>query len=321
MQSQGRQNGDIISTNAKKFKLEPFNVLVLASKNEDVQMGKNGGAVLIAAGWSDDAQVASLGIRVNNAAQLKEVIDLTLSWAGHWWFTSNPNKYNVRALVDLSGINQGMTQQVLAKQLTDTVKKGGNKLNALLAITARSLLQDGMWKMEKLVWGVYPSSNSANNDTEILSDFTHRLRTTVSKVRFASKEEPLFIRHKPSIKRSTNGTVDRTDPTDQILTIHLNPYYSENNRLKGKNIVVVDDCTTYGVSFGVAYAFLLKAGAASVTGVALGKFGNQLRDYDIKINSNPFAPVINGGFIFKVNGWLNGTTCNTTKLTLQNIIN
>ena len=43
---------------------------------------------------------------------------------------------------------------------------------------------------------------SANNDSEVLSDFTHRLRTTVSRVRFAERNQPLFIRHAHSIKRS-----------------------------------------------------------------------------------------------------------------------
>jgi hypothetical protein len=53
----------------------------------------------------------------------------------------------------------------------------------------------------------------------------------------------------------------------------------------------VDDCTTYGVSFGVAAALLKAAGVASVTGVALGKFGNQLSEYGIQITGDPFAPL------------------------------
>lgn len=320
LQVQGRQKGEIIGINAKKFNLDAFDVLVLAAKDVDVQMGKNGGAVLIAAGWSTDTQVVALGIRVDNALQLEEVIDLTTSWPGQWWFSGNSPKYKVRALADLSGINQVATQQELAKKLTNTVKNGGSRLNALLAITARSLLKEGTGSVKDLLWGVYPSSKSKNDDSEILSEFTHRLRTTVSRVRYASIGQPLFIRHKPSPKRSLGGTGDRTDPKDQILTIHLNPFYLEKNRLRNKHVIVVDDCTTYGVSFGVASAFLLKAGAASVTGVALGKFGNQLRSYDIAINSDPYAPVVEGGYTSNEPGWLTGSTSNSTKHTLQNII-
>jgi hypothetical protein len=65
----GRQNGEIVSRNAKKFKLNSFDVIVLATKSEDVQMGKNGGAVLIGAGWSADPRVQDLGIGVSDPAR------------------------------------------------------------------------------------------------------------------------------------------------------------------------------------------------------------------------------------------------------------
>lgn len=295
-------------------------MLVLAAKDEDVQMGKNGGAVLVAAGWSTAKQVIPLGIRVDDAKQLQEIIDLTTSWSGHWWFSGDAARYSVRALADLSTYGKTMTQQVFAQKLTNTVKNGGSRLNALLAVTSRSLLMDGLGLQEGLVWGVYPSSSSDNDDDEILSDFTHRLRTTVSRVRFSKKGEPLFIRHKPSPKRSAGGGGDRTDPSDQILTIHLNPFYRDSNRLVGKNVIVTDDCTTYGVSFGVAAAFLRKAGAASVTGVALGKFGGKLNYYKIDINSDPYSPVSKGGFTFATPTGLTGTHSTATQQTLQTLI-
>lgn len=82
LQCKGRQNGDVIARNAEKFKLSDHDVIVLAVKDEDVQMGKNGGAVLVAAGWSNANQVKSLGIRVDDYNQLREVIQLTASWRG-----------------------------------------------------------------------------------------------------------------------------------------------------------------------------------------------------------------------------------------------
>ena len=58
-------------------------------------------------------------------------------------------------------------------------------------------------------------------------------------------------------------------------------------RVAGRHVIVVDDVTTYGVSFGVAAAFLANAGAKSIQGVALGKFGNQLRYYEIDLIGDP----------------------------------
>jgi hypothetical protein len=285
----GRQDGAIVKFNAKKMGLSHFDALVLAAKDEDVQMGKNGQAVLVAAGWSSSPPVIALGIRVNNADELREVIRLSSNWSERWWYEAAASRYSVKALADLSGYGKAFDQQQLASQLTSAVKNGGGKLNALLAITSRSLLASGFGSAKNLLWGTYPSSSSKNNDTEILSEFTHRLRTTVSRVRFTKHGEPLFIRHKASVKRSSAPGAVRTDPTDQVLSLHLNPFYK--TRLAKRNVIVIDDCTTYGASFGVAAALLLKGGAASVTGIALGKFGNQIRDFEIIISGDPFSPL------------------------------
>lgn len=318
LQSPGRQSGKVVSQNAAKLNLQPFDVIVLATKGEDVQMGKNSGALLVGAGWSADSQVKALGVGVADAAQFREVIHLTAAWTGKWWFTAEAPSYRVLALSDLSGYGKSVTQQEFALRLTATVKNGGTGLTALLAITSRSLLMDGMHTVKDLLWGVYPSSKSGNDDQDTLCDFTHGLRTTVSRVRLSKRGEPLFIRHKPSSKRSSGGGGDRTDPTEQVLTLHLNPTY--NPSLAGKNVVVVDDCTTYGVSFGVAAAFLLKAGAASVTGVALGKFGNQLHHYDIDILTDPFRPVAAAGFKLTSMGQLGGTSNSFSQAALHNLI-
>tara|TARA_R110002167_G_scaffold204404_9_gene408557 strand:- start:40448 stop:41575 length:1128 start_codon:yes stop_codon:yes gene_type:complete len=320
LQIRGRQKGGIVSENANKFGLNPFDVIVLASKDEDVQMGKNGRALLVAAGWSGARQVQALGIRVDDATQFQEITQLTAAWSGQWWFSGDAPSYRVRALSDLSGYGKSVTQQGFARRLTNTVKNGGSRLNALLAVTARSLLMDDTDSIKDLVWGVYPSSSSNNDDTDTLCDFTHRLRTTVSRVRFSTRGEPLFIRHTPSPKRSAGGGGDRTDPSGQVLTIHLNPYYKNKNRLVGKHVMVVDDCTTYGVSFAVAAAFLRKAGAKSVAGIALGKFGNQLRHYEIDIKTDPFTPVVSGGYSTTSSGFLQGTTNAVSQKVLQEII-
>ncbi|CAG2159438.1 phosphoribosyltransferase [Cupriavidus numazuensis] len=296
LRSPGRQDGGVVSHNAKRFNLQNHDVLVLASKLDDIQMAKNGHAVVIGAGWSNNKYVADLGIRAANPTELAQVIGLTAGWQGQWWYQGNTPGYSVHVLADLSQMGKGIDQQVFAGKIKQTVKNGGVHLNALLAVTARSMLFMGVGAVPDLLWGVYPSSSSDNSDNETLSDFTHRLRTTASRVRNAERGQPLFIRHTPSAKRSSGSfSGDRRDPTGQVTTIHLNPFYA--SKLRGKNVVVVDDCTTYGVSFGVAAAFLRKAGAASVTGIALGKFGNQLGAYQIELKANPFAPVQASDFI------------------------
>lgn len=321
VKQRGRQSGKVISYNAQQYNLSPYDVIVLAIKPEDVQMGKNGGAVLVAAGWSPDRQVRTLGIQVRDADEFREVINLTTGWAGAWWFEGNWARYSVRALADLSTYGKSLTQQQFSQKVTYAVKNGDARLKALLAITARSLLMNGFGTTKKnLVWGVYPSSSSTNDDTEVLSDFTHRLRTTVSRVQYAKHEEPLFIRHIPSVKRSSANSSNRTDPSDQIESIHINPFYKDKRRLYGKHVIVIDDCTTYGVSFGVAAAFLRRAGATEVTGVALGKFGMQQRYYEIDIDANPFAPIPHRGYRVNISSMPSGNTNAGAQGTLRSLI-
>ena len=315
----GRQNGKIVSHNANHYSLKPHDVLVLAAKPADIQMGKNGGAILITAGWSQNPQVVDLGIHVDSSGEFYEVVSFISKWPGGWWFVGDATNYSVRVVADLSGYGVSNAQRLFGHKLTSTVKNGGARLKALLAVTTRSLLVDGLGLEQNLVWGVYPSSNSRNDDGEVLSDFLHRLRTTVSRVRYASRGEPLFIRHQPSPKRSAGNGEDREDPSSQITTIHLNPFYRERGRLQNKRVIVLDDCTTYGVSFGVASAFLRRAGAAAVTNVALGKFGSRSEYYDITIDSDPFSPIEPHRFTFRKAN-LTGYTNSVLQHQLQEII-
>lgn len=318
LKAEARQTGSIITEIAKHLKIPNHDILVLAVNSIDMQMAKNGRAVLIAANWATDAAVKGLGIKISSPQELEDMIAMTNGWNGQWWYEGQEKNYSARALVDLSGYGKELTQQLFANKLTNTVKNGGSRLTALLIITARSLLIDGVDSAQQLFWGVYPSSKSANDDTEVLSEFTHRLRTTASRVRLAKVGEPLFIRHTASEKRSANKSANRTDPTGQITTLHLNPKYK--TQLKGRNVIVIDDCTTYGVSFAVASAFLLAAGASSVNGIALGKFGNQMGYYEITLSSDPFKPVAVGQFSVTKQSTFGGKTDGTAQKVLQALI-
>lgn len=283
----GRQSGDVVKTIARNARAPTHDILVLAASNTDLQMGKNGGAIVLSAQWALEDTVKHLGIDVASPRELEQIVGLTRQWCGEWWYEGQGTGYKIRALSDLSSIHQSMTQRDFSERITDTVKHGGAHLSALLTVAARSLLKDGV-SADRSLFGVYPSSTSDNLDAEILSDFTHRLRTTVARTRFAQRGEPLFVRHTPSIRRHSTQGADRENPESQIDTIHINPFY--RSRLASRHVVVIDDCITYGVSFGVASALLRSGGATSVTGVALGKFGSCAQEYSITLNAGPFKP-------------------------------
>lgn len=313
-----RQDGSVITEVGRKHGIPSHDFIVLGASNDDVQMAKNGGAVLLPAGWAADPKIADYGIAVANATELTDALALIGGWPGNWYFEGTEPRYTVRSLSDVSGKSVGPAQEEFAKKIVNTIKGGGPRLQALLVVAARSLLMSGTARQDNLMWGVYPSSASGNTDAEILSDFGHRLRTVVSKVRFAKRGEPLFIRHTRSPKRSYGGGGDRTDPSGQIETLHLNPAY--RGKVTGRNVVMLDDCTTYGVSFGVAAGFLRAAGAASVSCVALGKFGDQLRYYEVDIDSDPFVPVASRRYTVRTTRKFVGSTNTAAQAALRGLI-
>lgn len=292
IQSQGRQSGSHISDVCQKYNVPLHDLIVLGANDDDIKMAKNAGGVFVSAGWRPDTRAAQYGVSVTSPSEFVQVVQLVERWPGLWYYEGREEWYSVRALADVSGKNVTAAQTHWAQRVVATVKGGGSGLPALLTIGARSLLKSGIVSEDQgpLMFGLYPSSGSSNDDDNVLTDFMHRLRTVTSRVRFAKKGEPLFLRHSPSTKRSrSNSLLDRTNPAEQVQTLHLNPEYE--SRISGRHIILLDDCTTYGVSFGVASSFLRKAGASAVDCIALGKFGDQLRYYELSINSDPFKPV------------------------------
>jgi hypothetical protein len=225
----------------------------------------------------------------------------------------------VHALANLSQFYEPADQQRFAEQLKVVVKQGSPKLTPLLTTTLKSLLTDGLEKKKDLMWGVYPSSRSRNADSEVLSDFTHRLRTPGSRVHFAKRNAPLFIRHKETNPRHKQVSGDgRLNPNTQIETIHVNPEY--RHKVCGRTVMVIDDCTTYGISFAVAAALLRRAGAAAVDGVAIGKFGNQLSYLEIEIKSDPFKPIPAGAYCVGLSTPCSGKTDSGAQALLRTLL-
>ncbi len=314
-----RQSGGVLRKVAQDHRLAPHRILILSAKAEDVRMGRNTGAVLVAAGWSTDQEVQQLGISVADTDELAEVVRLTDSWTGGWWFSGQMPHYSVRALADLSQFYQTPDQQMFAKRLKLAVKQGSTSLTALLSTTTKSLLSDGLATERNLMWGVYPSSRSSNSDDEILSDFTHRLRTAGTRVHFAKRGAPLFLRHQPTIPRHTQSSgAGRLDPATQIESICVNPEY--RGRMRGRRVMVIDDCTTYGISFAVAAALLRRAGAAAVDGVAVGQFGRQLSYLEIEIDSDPFLPIPTGAYRVTSTKPFAGTTDGQAQALLRTLL-
>jgi len=181
LQMMGRQRGNWLREHADENDIPLHQVLVVAANREDLQMAKNNMALLVGASWAEDRYVAKAGLKVVSPTDLLKLARLASEWDGRAWFRAEGDNYTVEALCDASSTRyKSEEQQRFGRAVTGAVKQGTQTLNSILALTASSLIRAGLSETKYLFWGVYPSSSSTNDDTETLSDFAYRLRTTVS---------------------------------------------------------------------------------------------------------------------------------------------
>jgi hypothetical protein len=282
-----RQSGDlvenIISDNKSK-NIVKSEIIVIGAADADMQMASNSNTLLIRPAWAKlEANMAKYGVEWKDPSTLPALVDY-LDDTGPWFFVSPDTFLNIYCLTSAgTKYETDADYEKLANRMRWCLKDGQVELKSGLTLHLLSSIYATSGFSEAKRWGFYPSSNSANDLSEVMAEFTrhagHLFKRRV--------KEPLFIRHKPSVKRHLAGG-NRTDATSQVTTLHLNPYYK--GKLKGEMVVVLDDFLTYGLSFGVAAAFLKKAGAKKVIGIAMGKFGGVAQRYQIEIEGDPFSP-------------------------------
>ena len=286
---------DQILAENKESGLRHSDIIVLGAKDRDFFMAVNSKSLLIRCKWAAPLQsrIDKYGVPFASPKTIPMVLRL-LEDSSPWYFVHKGQFLDVYAQT-----NAGTKFETDAKMIR-LVESLRNRLKSGAAHLAKGFMLhflSSVYSTEPLnnvdLWSFYPASDSSNSEQEVMASFCREARVTFRQ----RSRGPLFIRHKPSPKRHM-GSSDRTDPTSQVTTIHLNPEY--RSRLDGKTVAVLDDYLTYGVSFGVAAAFLKAAGAARVIGVALGKFGSCANCYDITIDDDPFSPVkncTNNGYI------------------------
>ncbi|MFJ7831845.1 phosphoribosyltransferase [Peribacillus sp. NPDC097284] len=117
------------------------------------------------------------------------------------------------------------------------------------------------------IWGTFPSSSSAINQE--LEELKERCRYLTGR----RMTEPLFIRHKQVEKSHYTAHTTRLSQGCKIHfdSIILNPYYNAS-RIRGKEVCVIDDYLTNGISFETARNLLIQAGASKVILLSLGRY-------------------------------------------------
>jgi hypothetical protein len=276
--------GKLLEVNAAKG-LQHSDIIVLGADDEDMLMAVNSRSLLIRCEWAAPLpdKISKYGVPFADPASLPAVLRL-LEGAAPWYFVHRGDFLHVYAQTNAGTKFEHDAAMIrLVAFLRSRLKSGGTRLAKSFILHFLSSVYNTKEFEDVDLWGYFPSSDSQNDGSEIIATFCTEARITYKK----RTRGPLFIRHRVSPKRHIGGG-NRTDPTSQLETIHLNPAYGD---VSGKTVAVMDDYLTYGVSFGVASALLKAAGARRVIAIALGKFGDCAKCYDITIKSDPFAPL------------------------------
>lgn len=283
-----RQDGKIVQALIAandKVNLQHSEVVVFGVADEDLYMAVNSRTLLIRCEWASlGEKIQKYGVPWTEPKTTPELVDF-LENKKPWYFTSTGDFLDVYSLTEAgTRFESNLEVKRLIERLQNCLKNGHPELkNGFILHFLSSIYATSVFETAD-IWGVYPSASSKNDGSEIMGEFCALARAMYKK----QYKEPVFIRHKPSVKRHIVGG-DRNDPSSQLQTIHLNPFY--HGKFKNKTIVVLDDYLNRGVSFGVSAALLKNAGAKKVIGLAMGKFGNCALRYDIKLSDNPFTPV------------------------------
>ena len=285
----GRQSGDwiprLLKANASMDLLHS-ELVVLGASEVDMQMATNSKSLLVRCDWADGVEeMKQYGVGWESPETLPDLVKY-LDDQVPWYFESSNAAYKVFALTDAGTYGVDAETEAAANAIRSVLKNGRSDYrNRLVLHMMASIYKTEIFAKAGL-FGYYPSSKSTNEGDEVMAGFCRFARENFKK----RLKEPLFLRHKPAGSRHTQRGGDRENPSAQMESVHLNPFY--RGKIMGKIVVVMDDYLTYGVSFGWARTLLLAAGAKSVICIALGRFGNQVREYTIDIGENdPFAPM------------------------------
>ncbi len=269
--------------------------LVLATSDEDIIMASNSKIFSLTAAWSDRlGEKTKYAMGIQNPNSLPKILEY-LNGSNPWFSIADyENDFSIYSLINAGDYNSLPELAGLTQRIKENLKEGTNSYHNVFRFILVSSILKTTDLLDVNYWGFYPSSKSKPWTDEIIYKYYEYAK-------FAScntgKKEPLFIRTKNAPKRSLGEVANRLDPNNQLDTLVLNPYYK--GKLRDKKVAVIDDFTTNGTSFWVAYSLLKRAGAKSVRGIAMGKFGCKLQKYQIDLSSrNPFAhPLIRADYL------------------------
>lgn len=283
-------SGRWVESAAHHFIVPPGELIWLGDGELDMRSAVNAGIPYFHAQWSDPDY--RYGFHIPSPQAFNDVVSECLMKANRWsWHIDSADKRGrpVRAFAMLDGNGAG-SSDLKARILT--FLHGGHAsdvgrlslANFIMLHAVGSAYLEGLCQSAD-TWTLYPSSKGGPNAA--LAPYANIIAQQFRK----GYVDDLLLRHTgapdTSLVRHKGGAVD---PFTQLNTVRLN--HERRAKIEGRHVVVVDDFCTDGNALECARNLLLAAGAARVTGIVLGKYGNSITVFspDAEYRWDPYAP-------------------------------
>jgi hypothetical protein len=251
------------------YSLAPSEIVWLGDSDQDMRSAVNGSVIYMHAGWSGSEY--RYGVLMRQPNRVPVIVARCLAKASDWYWTLDARDRHaldvrVRALMDpecggTPGLRVGLKEML---KLRDQIPPFGPITTVFFQLLGS--IYSSRLHAETDVWTIYPGR--AGRLSRVLGPFAEEASRL-----FRDRYVPdVLVRHAVArdsgLGRYKGETVDFLN---QINTVHLNA--EQRHRIIGRRILVIDDFCTEGHSFECARNLLLAGGAASVTCVAVVKYG------------------------------------------------
>lgn len=192
------------------------------------------------------------------------------------WRYSDSDKLDIRAVIcDHARITHKL-KKVLKNDSKVQLKHGVDMKTLLFHYLVSQLYMSGLLhEVDKIA--VYPGHKKGSY-SQTINEFV-KLIDILFKNKFMNN---LIVRH-TTTRQSKRGN---RSIKDQLSTIKLGDTYK--SQIRGQTILVIDDFTTSGTSLDAARNLLYMAGATKVICLALAKYRNTHKVYDVVGQWDPF---------------------------------
>lgn len=243
--------------------------IIIGVVEEDLFLAANRKIILLNPNWIEtDKKIKKYGVCIPNLTKLLEILQV-LHNQGSWYYKLDlSTKTTLLCLTKANTMNYDVSasEKEMVEHFRSVLKNNASFYEDVLLFHFLSGVTQYNEFRNVDFWGAMPSSSG--QPSAVLQEFKERCRYLTNR----RSTQDILIRKVPTTKshETTYQTRMRDGASKHVNSMIINPYYLD--KLKGKEVCLIDDYVTYGATMEAARALLEKAGVKRLLLVGLGRY-------------------------------------------------